>query len=102
MATPANFSKFQEILLLYSIQQNSKQFHIKSALFTVMYPSASKKTRSLQLNTGRVHERPLGAGGLNWSKRDTTVWFVRGSEGTSSAILLNISHIVYIINGEYC
>ena len=38
MATPGAtqiFSKFQEIIFLYSIQQNSKQFHIKSALFTI-------------------------------------------------------------------
>ena len=49
--------------------------------------------------------------------RDTTVWFACGSEGTSSgtvqitasdlsasasAILLNISHMAYFINGEYC
>ena len=51
--------------LVYSIQQNSKQLHIKSALF--QYPSASKKTRALQFNTGRVRERPLGAGGLKRS-----------------------------------
>ena len=29
----------------------------------------------------------------------TTVWSVRGSEGMSSTILLNIA---YIINGGYC
>ena len=27
-----NLRKFQEILFFYSVQQNSKQFHIKSAL----------------------------------------------------------------------
>ena len=30
-----NFSKFQEIIFLYSVQQNPKQFHIRSALFTL-------------------------------------------------------------------
>ena len=59
-------------------------------------------TRALHFNTGRVRERPLGAEGLKWSKRDTTVWFVGGSEDTSSAVMFNIfSHIAYIINGEY-
>ena len=65
-------------------------------------PSASKKTRALRFHTGSVRERPLSAEGLKWSKRDTTVWFVRGSESKSSAILLNISQIAYIIYGEYC
>ena len=36
------------------------------------------------------------------SKRDTTVLSVRGSERTSSsAILMNMSHIAFFINGEY-
>ena len=60
----------------------------------LQYPSAPKKTRALHFNTGRVRERPLGVGGLKWSKRDiTAVWFVHGSEGMSSASWLNISHI---------
>ena len=29
------FLQFQKIMFLYSIQQDSKQFHIKSTLFTV-------------------------------------------------------------------
>ena len=37
-----NFHKFQESMFLYSIQQNSKQFHIKSALFTVALRLALK------------------------------------------------------------
>ena len=83
-------------MFLYSIQQNSKQFHIKSGLIY-----STHQTRTLHFNTGRVRVRPaLGAGGLKWSKRDTTTCFVRVSEGTSSAILLNVSHIG--INGEYC
>ena len=67
----------------------------------LQYPSAYKKTRVLHFNTGRDRERHLGAGALKWSKRDTTVCFVRGLKGLSSAILLNISHIPYIINEEY-
>ena len=85
---------------MYGIQQNSKQFYIKSAL-SFQYPAASKKTRALHFNTGRVRKRSLGAGGPKRSKRDITVWFVRGSEGTSLAILLNIGHIAYITNVEY-
>ena len=42
---------------MYRIQQDSKQIHIKSALFTV--PLASKKTRALHFNTGSVRERPF-------------------------------------------
>ena len=59
----------------------------------LQYPSAYKKIRVLHFNTGRDRERPLGVGDLKWSKRDTTFWLVRVSEGTSSAILLNISQI---------
>ena len=44
---------------------------MKSALFTA--PSAYKKTRALHFNTGSDGERPLGAGGLKGSKRDTNV-----------------------------
>ena len=40
-------------VLVYSIQQNSKQLHIKSALF--QYSAASKKTRALS---------PRGRGGV--------------------------------------
>ena len=66
--------------------------------------SASKMPGSLHFSTGRVRDRPLGAEDLKRSRRDTTIWFVRGSEGISKAILLNISNcnIAYIINGEYC
>ena len=39
-------------VLVYSIQQNSKQLHIRSALF--QYLAASKKTGALHFNTGRV------------------------------------------------
>ena len=60
------------------------------------------RLRALHFNTGRARERLLGARGLKRSKRETTVWSVRGSEGMSSTILLNISHIAYIINGGYC
>ena len=43
MAT--NFSKFQEIMFLFSIQQNSKQLPLKSALFTVpLSPQEDKGT----------------------------------------------------------
>ena len=52
-------------VLLYSTEQNSKQLHIKSALFQFL--AASKKTGALHSNTGRVRERPLGARGLKWS-----------------------------------
>ena len=49
-------------VFVYNIQQNSKQLHIKLALF--QYPAASKKTGALHVSTGRVPERRLGAGGL--------------------------------------
>ena len=38
-------------VFVYNIQQNSKQLHIKLALF--QYPAASKKTRALHFSTGR-------------------------------------------------
>ena len=83
MATPgatqisANFGK------LYSCTAYNKT--LSNSTYSqpyLQYPSASKKTRALHFNTGRVRERILGAGGLKWSKRDTTVWFVRSSEST--------------------
>ena len=52
-------------VFVYNIQQNSKQLHIKLALF--QYPAASKTTGALHFSTGRVPERRLGAGGLKWS-----------------------------------
>ena len=52
-------------VFVYNIQQNSKQLHIKLALF--QYPAAYKKTRALHFSTGRVPERRFGAGGLKRS-----------------------------------
>ena len=52
-------------VLVYSIQQNSKQLHIKSALF--QYLAAPKKTRALHFSTGRVPEKRFGAGNLKRS-----------------------------------
>ena len=64
----------------------------------LQYPSAYKKTRVLHFNTGRVRERPLGAGGLKWSKRDTTaVWFVHGSEDVISHFVEHQPHCIIII-----
>ena len=83
------------MIISLRIQKTYKQFNITSAL-SFQFSAASKKTRVLHFNTGRVRKRSLGAGGLKRSKRDTTVWFVRCSEGTSSATLLNISHIAFI------
>ena len=74
-------------MFLYTIQQNSKQFPVKSTLF--QYPATSKKVRALHLNTGRVRERPLSAGGLKGTLRH-------------QPFLSNISHIAYITDGEYC
>ena len=54
-----------DVFVYYSRQQNSKQLHIKLALF--QYPAASKKTRALHFSTGRVPERRFGAGGLKRS-----------------------------------
>ena len=100
-----NITHFQQIsgnyILVQHIQQITLSNSTKSQPY-LQYPSAYKKTRALHFNTGRDRERPLGAGALNGSKRDTTVWFGRGLKGSSSAILLNISHIAYIINGDYC
>ena len=83
------------MIISLHLQQTSKQFHITSAL-SFQFSAASKKTRALHFNTGRVRKRSLGAGDSKRSKRDTTVWLVRCPEGTSSAILLNISHIAFI------
>ena len=89
------FLLFHLMITSLRIQQNSKQFHITSAL-SFQFSAASKKTRALHFNTSRVRKRSLVIGDLKRFKRDTTVWFVRCSEGTSSAILLNIGHIAFI------
>ena len=86
------FLSFHLMIISLRIQQISKQFHITSAL-SFQFSSGSKKTRALHFNTSRVRKRSLGTGGLKHFKRDTTVWFVRCSEGTSSATLLNIAFI---------
>ena len=89
------FLSFHLMIISLHIQQTSKQFHTTSAL-SFQFSVVSKKTRALHFNKGRVRKRSLGAGGPKRSKRDTTVWFVCGSQGTSSATLLNIGHIAYI------
>ena len=78
----ANFRK------LFSCTAYNKTLKIPHEVsLYLQYPSAPNKTRAPHFNTGRVRKRISGAGGLKWSKRDTTIWFVRSSKSTSSATL---------------
>ena len=95
------FLLFHLMITSLRIQQNSKQFHITSAL-SFQFSAASKKTRALHFNTSRVRKRSLVTGGLKRFKRDTTVWFVRLLRGyVISHFVEHWPHCIYY-NGEYC